>query len=349
MTTYKVAARFVCLLSIFCTPLFASAQLLNLPPQQPEVAPGYFNVKIPYSVVDYWNVHRGITYPSSFKKYPLAVGKIVQYFLITNGFDIPPTGYVGSSTKAALRQYQAGVDDSILPETKQKIDDLMAYLYCPTTADSPFDTDYRLENVNRPQVLPKDFIPRNLTLDRTNAIPAYGYSCLEKETAENLSAMYASAKSDGVPLYLTSTYRSKQSQQYLLDVMINRLGAYAYKIVATPGQSEHNLGTAFDVAGLDGGRQVSVSAGRQFAWLKKNAARFGFVNSYPVGKEAITGFLPEPWHWRYVGSPVASTIEKSGLTLGEFLDTYHDRLAKTAGVATPVRTFAPLSTITIGG
>jgi len=32
-----------------------------------------------------------------------------------------------------------------------------------------------------------------------------------------------------------------------------------------------------------------------FAWLKANAARFGFVMSFPLNNP--WGFIYEPWHW----------------------------------------------------
>ena len=62
-----------------------------------------------------------------------------------------------------------------------------------------------------------------------------------------------------------------------------------------------------------------------YEWLQNNAERYGFVNSYPQGMEHVTGFRAEAWHWRYVGTPVATSVQTSGLTLGVFLDTYKDK------------------------
>jgi D-alanyl-D-alanine carboxypeptidase len=41
--------------------------------------------------------------------------------------------------------------------------------------------------------------------------------------------------------------------------------------------------------------------------------------SYPDGKEAITGYAPEPWHVRFVGVDEAAKVHASGLTLHEYL------------------------------
>ena len=35
----------------------------------------------------------------------------------------------------------------------------------------------------------------------------------------------------------------------------------------------------------------------------ENAYKYGFILRYPKGKEKITGFMYEPWHYRYVGYP----------------------------------------------
>ena len=47
--------------------------------------------------------------------------------------------------------------------------------------------------------------------------------------------------------------------------------------------------------------------------------KYGFVVSYPEGKEGVTGYAPEAWHIRFVGKDVASKVHASGLTLHEYL------------------------------
>jgi D-alanyl-D-alanine carboxypeptidase len=57
----------------------------------------------------------------------------------------------------------------------------------------------------------------------------------------------------------------------------------------------------------------------EYAWLIQHAATYGFVNSYQVGKESITGYIAEPWHWRYVGKDNAAAILAQGITPYEYL------------------------------
>ena len=54
--------------------------------------------------------------------------------------------------------------------------------------------------------------------------------------------------------------------------------------------------------------------------MKDNAHRFGFILRYPKGKEEITGFKYEPWHYRYVGVEIATEIYNKNITLEEYLN-----------------------------
>jgi D-alanyl-D-alanine carboxypeptidase len=60
----------------------------------------------------------------------------------------------------------------------------------------------------------------------------------------------------------------------------------------------------------------------EFTFLKNNAHTEGFILRYLKGKEGITGYFYEPWHFRYVGKKAAFTIYYEGLTLEEYLARY---------------------------
>lgn len=89
---------------------------------------------------------------------------------------------------------------------------------------------------------------------------------------------------------------------------------------AYPGTSEHQSGLCVDfitdsMTSLD----TSFEESEAFAWLSQNAYRFGFILRYPMGKESVTGYTYEPWHYRFVGREAATDIYFSGLTLEEYL------------------------------
>ena len=49
------------------------------------------------------------------------------------------------------------------------------------------------------------------------------------------------------------------------------------------------------------------------------AAEHGFILRWPQERQAATGMVFEPWHWRYVGRDNALAIRASGLSLEEYL------------------------------
>lgn len=57
----------------------------------------------------------------------------------------------------------------------------------------------------------------------------------------------------------------------------------------------------------------------EYSWLAVHAWEYGFVQSYPVGKEPITGYQAEEWHWRYVGLEHAQNIHDQKITAYEYL------------------------------
>ena len=55
-------------------------------------------------------------------------------------------------------------------------------------------------------------------------------------------------------------------------------------------------------------------------WLAQHAAEYGFALSYPADGERVTGYISEPWHYRYIGLEAAAAWEESGDPLVVFLE-----------------------------
>ena len=157
---------------------------------------------------------------------------------------------------------------------------------------------------------------------------------LEITAASALEAMLLCMRADGITdTYVTSGYRSYQYQvtlqnNYVREEMSRNPAlswdealAIVRTYSAAPGSSEHQSGLCVDLmttsmSNLD--RSFEDTAA--FAWLQKNAARFGFILRYPEGKESITGYTYEPWHYRFVGRDAAIEITEAGLSLEEYLN-----------------------------
>lgn len=125
---------------------------------------------------------------------------------------------------------------------------------------------------------------------------------LRKEVAEAVSKMFNAAKKDKVNIRINSAFRSFVSQRRIYLSAIKKRGE-SQNLVAKPGHSEHQLGTTIDICSLAKSSVLSESFDQtnEGKWLQKNANRFGFYQSYTKENSKNKGYIPEPWHFRYLG------------------------------------------------
>lgn len=146
----------------------------------------------------------------------------------------------------------------------------------------------------------------------------------DKEARAAFDQMAADAKALGFDLVAFSGFRSYEYQTTLYNNYVNRDGKEeADRYSARPGHSEHQTGLAFDI-GEQSQQHLWLTAefGETPAgkWLADNAHNYGFILRYPEGKEDVTGFMYESWHFRYLGIEKATEVKKTGLTLEEYLN-----------------------------
>lgn len=114
-----------------------------------------------------------------------------------------------------------------------------------------------------------------------------------------------------IPIVPASGYRSYQAQNTNYNSYVAKDGqAMADTYSARPGYSEHQTGLAMDFSPID----QAFADTPQFVWLSQNAYKYGFVLRYPDSKTDITGYMYEPWHWRYVGVTAATDMHSRGIT-----------------------------------
>ena len=122
-------------------------------------------------------------------------------------------------------------------------------------------------------------------------------------------------------LIVDSGYRSFEYQKQVYEMNVIKLGIMeTNKKVALPGQSEHQTGLAIDIAYLKNDVYTDnvLPTDEETIWLHNNAYKYGFILRYPLGKEDITGYSYEPWHYRYVGTLLATELKQNNLTLEEY-------------------------------
>lgn len=113
-------------------------------------------------------------------------------------------------------------------------------------------------------------------------------------------AMKASASDDAVVIRIASAFRTIERQAEIVRAKLDK-GLSLQSILcvsAPPGYSEHHSGRAIDLT-TDGVRpfEQEFENTSAFRWLSANAARFGFVLSFPPNNRF--GYAYEPWHWYF--------------------------------------------------
>ncbi len=185
--------------------------------------------------------------------------------------------------------------------------------------DMFYDLDSILILVNKKHDLPSDYEPNDLVKPNVKSNKS-GLS-LRQEAALAIEEMFNKALEDDITLVLGSSYRSYSYQSKLYNNYVAKDGEEkANKYSAKPGQSEHQTGLAADISDASGSNYLkqSFKDTPEGIWLKDNAHNFGFILRYPEGKEEITGYMFEPWHFRYVGIEEATKIYNSNLTFEEY-------------------------------
>ena len=154
-------------------------------------------------------------------------------------------------------------------------------------------------------------------VNKTYTVPKEYGDGLTEDTQAAFAEMQTGAAADGIGLFVCSGFRSYTYQASLYNNYVNRDGrAAADTYSARPGHSEHQTGLAFD---LNSTKQ-SFGETAEGKWIAAHCWEYGFILRYPQDKEAITGYMYEPWHLRYLGEELAQDVTESGLCLEEYLD-----------------------------
>ena len=144
------------------------------------------------------------------------------------------------------------------------------------------------------------------------APPEFGAYNLAKPASDALSKMrVAMAKAGAGNLLLSSGYRPYSAQKAIYQSKVALLGLTAgQRLAAKPGYSEHQTGLAADLSAAGQGCAIRVCFAdtKGGKWLAKNSWRYGFILRYPNGATKITGYQFEPWHFRFVGKPLATAM-----------------------------------------
>ncbi len=174
--------------------------------------------------------------------------------------------------------------------------------------------------VNKYNKLNKNFQPDQIV--EISSQYAYEGQQISKKVYEAYRSMWNAANKEGLTLIVTSSYRDYESQDEVWNSIANSTGEEdADSRAARAGHSEHQTGLALDIVTYNSYNN-EFDQTEEFKWLQKNAHKYGFILRFPKGKEDITGYSYESWHYRYVGKEVATKIHDLGITYDEYYAYY---------------------------
>ena len=188
--------------------------------------------------------------------------------------------------------------------------------------------------VNKQNPCGEGYAPEKLTVMASD-LTLYGKEVkLENKAALAAEALVKELHARGyTDIVITSGYRDYAYQQILFNTYLGnemakhpdwtqaQCEAEVLTYSAKPGESEHQTGLCVDLISVGyPSLDETFAENPAYAWLVENAHQFGFILRYPKGKEGMTGYSYEPWHYRFVGVQAASEMHEKGLTLEEYLN-----------------------------
>ncbi len=246
---------------------------------------------------------------------------IFLYYEYKNNNSKKLTQKINNLFEIQNKETELNKDDSVTNKEKDDSKIVKEDTYkCPT----PYKDyeDMSLLNVNQEVGLTDTtYTPKNLK-EIEILFATREKMCLMEEANYAFKEMAEKAKKEKIIIKISSAFRDYKYQESLfknstLDKNGNSLST------AKPGYSEHQLGTAIDITGSSI-NYISASSlfhdTKEDLWLKENSHLYGFVQSYPYGKQDITGYKYEPWHYRYIGKEKAIELKNLDITLKEYLE-----------------------------
>lgn len=177
--------------------------------------------------------------------------------------------------------------------------------------------------VNKYNYLGEDYVPKNLT--KIDSKYSSDEKYMEKDAATSFEEMAKQAKKEGYNIRAVSTYRSFKYQTSLYNRYASSDGKEkADTYSARAGYSEHQTGLAVDVDNINTS-YTSFGLTKEFEWMKENSYKYGFILRYTKETEFITGYVNEPWHYRYVGKEIALYIHNNPMTYEEYYVRFLDK------------------------
>ncbi len=184
--------------------------------------------------------------------------------------------------------------------------------------------EYVDENTDKPLLINKfhrvsdDYEPEEL-------VTIEGKYVATQETTDAYQRLTRDLQSQGMKIYIVSSYRSTKYQKklyngYLKKDSKSKVDTYSSR----PGYSEHHTGRALDISQVSGNLDM-FEGSDEAKWVYENAYKYGFIVRYMEDQIDVTGYIFEPWHIVYVGTDISYKMHDENIkTLEEYVVKYVD-------------------------
>lgn len=153
-----------------------------------------------------------------------------------------------------------------------------------------------------------------VSLQWRSHISAQARHIFRAEAAENLERMandfYAQFWTN---IVIASAYRSYEYQKDSISESCKQSGRCARE-----WESEHQLWLAVDLWEATNEEKFLSKYQKYYDWLHENAHLYWFHQSYQNWRE-IDGYYVEPWHWRYLGTWLATKLHERNITFTQYV------------------------------
>lgn len=165
--------------------------------------------------------------------------------------------------------------------------------------------------VSKNYKLPADYVPDDLVI--FTLLPE---KKIRRVVSIALDKMCVAALKDNMRLIPFSGYRSFAYQKQLYDNYVLENGREkADTYSARPGHSEHQTGLAVDIRSSTLEDNLTEN---DYQWVLKHCYKFGFIVRYPANSSEVTGYKEEPWHLRYLGVELATTLHDNNMLFDDY-------------------------------
>lgn len=220
-----------------------------------------------------------------------------------------------SETETAEVEVTPTPEPTATPEPENALPDvdLTSWEFVLVNADNTISADYEPPEISYVRCTPDESDTSTIRVD--------------SRIEEALTAFADAARAEGLPVYLSSGYRTYSEQSANLQRKLNEGYDYAtaITIVAEPDKSEHRTGLAVDITDVYRALKDPdvLKDTETYKWMSQHCQEYGFIVRYPTDEsDKLGGIIYEPWHFRYVGVEAATYIMENGLWLEEFLALY---------------------------